>query len=379
MRKIKNFFHLLQALLANLFFGFPSRKIIVVGVTGTDGKTTTVHLINHLLRKADLKSELISTVTSPGLHTTTPSAWFLQKFMKQMIKRKIDYLVLEVTSHGLDQYRLWGIKFKLAVMTNLTHEHLDYHQTLKEYLKAKGRLFRRVNLAVLNRDDQSFAYLKKRIPPKGKIITYGIRNQADFTPQSFPFKTTLTGLFNQYNCLAAAAAATLLEVPAQKIRQGLATFGGVIGRLEEITNKRGFRVMVDFAHTPNGLENVLKALRQELSPTGRLIAVFGCAGLRDKQKRPLMGDIAARLADLTILTAEDPRTEDVHKIIEQIAAKCPGAMKIPDRREAIRQAIKLAQKGDLVVICGKGHERSMCFGKQEISWSDQEEVRRTLK
>jgi UDP-N-acetylmuramoyl-L-alanyl-D-glutamate--2,6-diaminopimelate ligase len=378
MRKIKNFLHLLQAMLANICFGFPSRNLIVIGVTGTDGKTTTVHLINHLLRKAGFKSELLSSVTTPGLHTTTPSAWFLQKFLRQAVKRQTEYVVLEATSHGLDQHRLLGIKFKLAVMTNLTHEHLDYHQTLKSYLKAKGKLFEKAELAVLNRDDESFNYLKGRVPQKTKILSYALKNEADFTPTTFPFKTSLQGLFNQYNCLAAAAAVFLLGLPVPQIQQGLASFGGVIGRLEEIKNKHGFRVVVDFAHTPNGLENVLQTLRKQLAPKARLIVVFGCAGLRDKKKRPLMGAVAARLADLTVLTAEDPRTEDVNQIINQVGAKCLKAVKIPDRRKAIRYAIKNAQKGDLVVICGKGHERSMCFGRKEIPWSDQEEARQTL-
>jgi UDP-N-acetylmuramoyl-L-alanyl-D-glutamate--2,6-diaminopimelate ligase len=234
-----------------------------------------------------------------------------------------------------------------------------------------------------------------------KCITYGIKNKADFTPKTFPFKTLLPGEYNQYNCLAAIAAASALGIPSEKIRKAVASFKGVIGRMEEINEGQDFKVIVDFAHTPNALENVLKTILKFKSKNSKLIVVFGCAGLRDIAKRPMMGEISARLADITVLTAEDPRTEDVNEIINQIVQGClkGGAkerdlsnwpnwsnlkekifLRIPDRRQAIRFAIqKLAKKDDIVVICGKGHERSMCYGKTEYPWSDQEEARRALK
>ncbi len=387
IRKLKNFVHLIRAILANIYWRFPSRKLIVIGVTGTDGKTTTVHLIHHILRNAGEKADLISTVSAPGLHTTTPDPWTLQKLLRQMVHRGIKYVVLEATSHGLDQHRLWGVKFYAGVITNVTHEHLDYHKTYENYLRAKVKLFRHVKIAVLNRDDESFKNLKFKIK-NSKLITYGIKNEADFTPKSFTFKTLLPGEYNQYNCLAAIAVTSALGIPPEKIRKAVASFRGVIGRMEEINEGQNFKVIVDFAHTPNGLENVLTTLQRLKTKDQRLIAVFGCAGLRDVAKRPMMGEIAGRLADVAVLTAEDPRTEDVNKIIDQIALGCKKAggregrsfFRIPDRRQAIRFAIqKLAKKGDIVIICGKGHERSMCFGKTEYPWSDQKEARKALK
>jgi len=400
IRKLKNFGHLCLAILANIYWRFPSQKLTVIGVTGTDGKTTTVHLTHHILKTAGKKVDLISTVSAPGLHTTTPNPWILQKLLFQMVKRGVKYVVLEATSHGLDQHRLWGNKFAVGVVTNVTHEHLDYHKTYENYLAAKAKLFRGVRTAVLNRDDKSFEKLKAK-SQKSKVVTYGIKNKADFTPKKFPFKTLLPGEYNQYNCLAAIAAASALGISSEKIRKAVASFKGVIGRMEEINEGQDFKVIVDFAHTPNALENVLKTLQKLKAKSQRLIAVFGCAGLRDIAKRPMMGEVAARLADIAVLTAEDPRTEDVNEIINQIVQGClkGGAkekdwsnwtnwsnlkekifLRISDRRQAIRFAIqKLAKKDDIVVICGKGHERSMCYGKTEYPWSDQEEARKALK
>jgi len=409
IRKLKNFGHLCWAILANIYWRFPSQKLTVIGVTGTDGKTTTVHLIHHILKTAEKKADLISTVSAPGLHTTTPNPWILQKLLSQMVKRGVKYVVLEATSHGLDQHRLLGVRFVVGVVTNITHEHLDYHKTYENYLAAKAKLFRGVKIAILNRDDKSFRYLNVKCKTRlsdgqasnVKCITYGIKNKADFTPKNFPFKTLLPGEYNQYNCLAAIAAASALGIPPEKIRKAVASFKGVIGRMEEINERQDFKVIVDFAHTPNGLENVLKTILKLKSKNSKLIIVFGCAGLRDIAKRPMMGEVAARLADIAVLTAEDPRTEDVNEIINQIVQGClrGGAkekdlpdwpnwsnlkekifLRIPDRRQAIRFAIqKLAKKGDIVVICGKGHERSMCYGKTEYPWSDQEEARKALK
>jgi len=404
IRKLKNFGHLCWAVLANIYWQFPSKKLTVIGVTGTDGKTTTVHLIHHILKIAGKKVDLISTVSAPGLHTTTPNPWILQRLLYQMIKREVKYVVLEATSHGLDQHRLWGVKFDIGVVTNITHEHLDYHKTYENYLRAKAKLFRHVKVAVLNRDDKSFEYLNSQsVIRNSQLFTYGIKNEADFTPKKFPFKTLLPGEYNQYNCLAAIAATSALGISPLKIRKAVAIFRGVIGRMEEIDEGQEFKVVVDFAHTPNALENALKTLREKISrgKGGRLIAVFGCAGLRDVAKRPMMGEISAKLADITVLTAEDPRTEDVNEIIQQIAQGClrGGAkekdlsdwskwadlkekifLRVPDRGQAIRFAIqKLARKKDVVVICGKGHEQSMCYGKTEYPWSDQREARKALK
>ncbi len=389
IRKLKNLFHLLESFFANIFYGFPSKKLNIIGVTGTDGKTTTVHLIHHILKSAGFKVDLISTVSAPGLHTTTPDPWTLQKLLRGMVNKSLDYVVLEATSHGLDQHRLWGVRFQVGVITNITHEHLDYHHTYQNYLQAKAKLLRRVKVAVLNRDDRSYDYLMTKVQrTKTKIITYAIKNGADFTPTNFKFSTSLPGEYNRYNCLAAIATASALGISEDMIRRAVFSFKGVVGRMEEINEGQNFRVIVDFAHTPNALENVFKTLRQLKTKDQRLIAVFGCAGLRDTGKRPIMGEISARLTDISILTAEDPRTEDVDGIIEEIAVGCRKAggiegktfFRVPNRGEAIGLAVeKMATKGDILVICGKGHEKSMCYGKIERPWSDQEQARKALK
>ena len=391
IRKIKNFWHLLQAIFANIVYRFPSRQLIVIGVTGTDGKTTTVHLIHHILVKAGKKADLISTISAPGLHTTTPDSMMLQKMLRKMVNKRMEYVVLESSSHGLDQNRLWGVRYETGVVTNITHDHLDYHKTINNYRAAKAKLFRGVKIAVLNRDDQSYEYLVSSIKYKvSRIITYGIKNPADFTPTNFSFKTGLPGDYNQYNCLAAIAAVKSLGIADGQIRRAISSFKGVIGRMEEIKEDQNFRVIIDFAKTASGLESVLKTLNSQLvirnQKTGRLIVVFGSAGLRDVAKRVMMGEVGAKLADISILTAEDPRTEDVNKIIEQIAQGCvrgggiekKSFFRISDRRKAIKFAINLAKKGDIVVLCGKGHERSMCYGNKESPWNEHTEVRRVL-
>lgn len=388
IRKLKNLFHLLGAFLANLIYNFPSTDLTLIGVTGTDGKTTTVHLIYEILKEAGLKVEMISTVSAPGLHTTTPNSFILGRLLRKMVSKKIKYVVLEASSHGLDQYRLWGIRFQIAVFTNVTHDHLDYHKTYQHYLKSKAKLLQNVKIAILNRDDLSYNYLLSRVKSqRSKLITYGIINQADFTPKVFKFETNLPGVYNQYNCLAAIACSYSLGIPEEVIRKAITSFKGVIGRMEEVNQGQNFRVIVDFASTPNALEQVLKTLRLQIVSTGRVIAVFGSAGLRDIQKRPKMGEVAVRLADISVLTAEDPRTEDNNQIINQIVQGClkgggiegKNFFRIPDRREAIKFAINLAKKGDIVILCGKGHERSICYGRKEYPWNEQDEAKKLIK
>lgn len=389
--KAKNLYHFFSAALACLFYRFPSQNLQVIGVTGTDGKTTTVHLIWHILSKAGFKAAMISSVVArlgqrqleTGFHVTTPDSWSLQRLIRQIADEGFTHLVLEATSHGLDQHRLLGVNFQIGVLTNITHEHLDYHKTFENYLKAKAKLFRKVEIAVLNREDASYSKIRKLVGNSAQIVTYGLK-KGDLNLSNFHFKTSLPGEYNLYNCLAAAAAAKALGTNEEAIKKAIASFKGVVGRLEEIDEGQAFGVIVDFAHTPNALENVLRVLKEKTA--GKLIAVFGCAGLRDREKRPLMGEISCRLADITVLTAEDPRTEDLNAIIAQITKGCRKAkgvegktfFRVPDRGEAIRFAISKARKGDTVVICGKGHERSMCFGKTEYPWSDQEEARKAL-
>lgn len=389
---IKNVYHFFSALLAILAFRYPARQLTVIGVTGTDGKTTTVNLIYHILITSGKKVSLISSVNAligkkeydTGFHVTTPNPWALQKYFRQAVDKGCQFMVLEATSHGLDQHRLLGSNFALGVVTNVTHEHLDYHKTYQNYLKAKAKLFQAVKLAVLNQDDKSFSYLKSVVPKKAKLITYGLK-KGDFNLKTFKFETSLPGEYNQYNCLAAIAVTCSLGLSDKAIKRGVSSFEPVKGRLEEIDEDQDFKVFIDFAHTPNALESVLKFLKEKKE--GKLIAVFGCAGERDKAKRPVMGEISARLTDITVLTTEDPRTEDVNEIIKQIARGCKKAggvegktfFKVPDRAEAIKFAFKKAQKGDIIILCGKGHEKSMCFGKTEYPWSDQETARKALR
>lgn len=390
LQKLKNSYHFFLALLATIFYGFPSRQLTVVGVTGTDGKTTTTSLIYHLLFEAGYPIAMITSVEArfgqecltTGLHVTTPNSWWLQRTLRQMVNQGIKYLALEVTSHGLDQYRVLGVNFKLAVFTNVTHEHLDYHRTWENYLAAKARLMNRAKLVILNQDDQSFKSLKQRAEQLGlSSISYSLKSsQADLTPKKLKFKTNLAGDYNCSNCLAAIGAANALGVSLDQIRVSLPKFKGVKGRMEVIKTQFGFQAVIDFAHTPNALEKVLQTLKTQTK--GKLIAVFGAAGERDQSKRPLMGQVAGQLADIVILTAEDPRTESVEKIMAQILSGNTNSQAKfilqPDRQQAINLAIKLAKSGDLVGIFGKGHEESMCFGKQETTWSDQVAVKRAL-
>jgi len=393
-KKINKFKHLPFSVLANIYFGFPSKKLKIIGITGTDGKTTTVNLIYHILLFAGLKAGMVSTVSAKidneeidtGFHVTAPDPWQLQTLLRKMVKKTLEYAVLEITSHGLDQYRLWGINFDIGVLTNITHEHLDYHKTFKDYQLAKLSLFLNSKISILNRDDPSFKLLSAKIKQNQdkKVITYALKSNADFTLKKFPFKTPLQGEYNRYNCLAAIAAAFSLQIQPEVIRTALTTFYGVKGRLEEITEGQNYKVYVDFAHTPNALKQVLGLLRK-LKPTGsKLIVVVGAAGLRDMEKRPMMGEIAGKLADFSVITAEDPRTEDVNTICQQIADGCQkagGDFKIiTDRQEAFNYAIgKLAKKNDIVVVCGKGHEQSMCFGQTEYPWSENAAVRKAIE
>ena len=386
-------------LLTSAWYNFPARKLKVIGVTGTDGKTTTVNLIYSILKAAGKKVGMVSTVSAQigekfyetGLHTTTPEPRELWKFLDLMVKEGCEHVVLEVTSHALDQERVAGIDFEIGVLTNISPEHLDYHRNFKDYLATKIKLLKKAELAVVNKDDPSYDQVKSLIP---KLLTYGIKSDADFKAESIRvasrgtsfrvgervFETALLGKYNVYNILAAIAATRSLGIDWGSIEKGIENLGALPGRFEKIENDRGLNIVIDFAHTPNALEKVLKLCSKLKASGSRLIVVFGCAGERDRQKRPKMGEIAAHLADFVVLTAEDPRTEDVNDIIKQIAVGCRRAVKIADRREAINYAVRrLAQADDWVLLCGKGHEKSMCYGKKEYPWSEHEAVRKALK
>jgi UDP-N-acetylmuramoyl-L-alanyl-D-glutamate--2,6-diaminopimelate ligase len=385
---------------------YPARKLVMIGVTGTDGKTTTCNLIHSILLAAGIKAGLISTVNAvigeqvldTGLHTTTPDAPDVQRYLAQMVAAGMTHCVLETTSHGLVQHRVTACEFDIAAVTNITHEHLDFHGSLENYRAAKALLFEGLataykkpgveKLAVLNADDSSFEYLKGRISVP--FVSYGLNQGAnvratdiDYGPERTRFKandllveTALVGEYNVSNCLAATTVGLRLGLQAETVGQGIAALPGVIGRMERFNLGQDFTAIVDFAHTPNALKRALETSRQLTK--GQVIVVFGSAGLRDKEKRRLMGEVAGELAHRIIITAEDPRTEPLEEIMAISAAgvESKGRVegktfwRIADRGEAIQFAVDMAEMSDVVIVCGKAHEQSMCFGTIEYPWDD---------
>jgi len=379
MQKLKNIYHLFQAILANLWYGFPSRKLKIIGITGTDGKTTTTHLIYHILKTSGKKVSFVSSVFASiggkesdiGFHVTTPSSFALQKLLQQSANNHDEYFVLETTSHALDQNRVWGIKYEIGIITNITHEHLDYHRTYEKYVKAKLKLLLNSKVAMVNKDDESYPYIKNQI--SNIKDTYQISKIIKDIPN-------LTK-FNQYNYSAAYAVCKELSLSDEVIIKAMKTFQLPKGRLDLVYDKN-FKVIIDFAHTPNAFSQLLPEIRKiYLKQSGRLIHVFGSAGLRDFTKRPLMGNASDKFSDIIILTEEDYRTEDPKKICQQIASgmKNKDYQIILDRQRAINKAVKTAKKNDVVVITGKGHESSLCRGKTEYPWDEYEAVEKAIK
>ncbi len=347
--------------LASEFYGNPSKKLKVIGVTGTKGKTTTVHLIYHILTSLGKKAGLISSnmakigdkEVDTGFHVTSPDVISLHKFLKEMVDAGCEYAVIEVSSHGIDQKRIAGVDFEVGVLTNIAPEHLDYHKTFEEYKKVK--------MSFIN----SCRY-KVFAPTETEI---------DILP----------GKFNNLNAEAAIDTVEKLGFDKNSIMETLDTFNLPKGRLEEIANEKGIRVVVDFAHTPESLEAALGYLKSECK--GKLISVFGCAGERDKAKRSKMGNISASIADMSIFTAEDPRTESIFDILAEMSkgAKSAGGVEdktyvnIPERSEAVAYALSIAKKGDTVGFFGKGHESSMSYKGFEHPWDDRTEIENFLK
>ena len=383
--------HLPSSVLANIIYGFPSKGMKFIGVTGTDGKTTTTNMIYQILKQAGFKTSMVSTINAEingekidtGFHVTNPDYFLLQKLIDRAKKAGTEIFVLEVTSHGLDQFRTWGINFEVGVITNITSEHLDYHKSWNNYFLAKSKLIKNSKWAVLNKDENHFDNLKKLA--KGLVVTFGKDTKSDFNNENYKFRLKLPGDYNILNALAAIAATNIFQVDPKQAIKTLEDFTSLEGRMEAIENKRGLKIIVDFAHTANALENALKTLKKEKK--GKLISIFGCAGLRDVKKRPEMGEISARLADITVITAEDPRghIDEINSQIMEGVKKAGGELGKNvyienDRQKAIELAInKLAQKGDTIGIFGKGHEKSMNIdGNKELPWSDQEAVRSAL-
>ncbi len=382
IRKLKNLYHRLIAAMVNLLFLFPAKKLTVIGVTGTDGKTTTVNLIYHILKENGYAVSMLTSIGAfvgrkeyeTGFHVTTPSSYTLQKLMHQAVKAKSKYFILEVTSHAIDQHRILGIPFKMGIVTNVSSEHLDYHKTYDNYLKTKEKLLKIAEVAIVNRDDSSYTLFSdsKNQKDNSNWVSYGFTESADVNLRNFNFESkVLIGDFNKYNVLAAAACAKRLGIRDEDIKKAIKTFKMPLGRVDFIYDE-DYAVVIDFAHTPNAFDQLLTALRQQA--TGRIIHVFGSAGERDHAKRPFMGEISSKHSDILVLTAEDPRSEDVGKIIDEIAAgikkKDAKVFKLPNRKNAIEAAIEMANRGDLVVITGKAHEKSMTYGKEELPWDE---------
>ncbi len=405
------------AYLAAAWHDFPSKHLTMIGITGTDGKTSVINILYEVMRAHGLKTGMITTINavlgeqavSTGLHVTTPSAPDVQRYLRQMVDAGLTHCILETTSHGLAQYRVDAIDFDIATVTNITHEHLDYHGSYEAYFAAKVRLFNMVarkphGRFILNRDDASYTKLKEIAPEL--VHDYAIYQPAEVTAndiqytastthfklnlptQTVSINSQLVGEFNVHNMLAAALIGTELGITPDSIQRGLETISQISGRMQRINEGQEFLVLVDFAHTPFSLEKALKSARTMLNGSdGRVIALFGSAGKRDVVKRRMMAEISAQHADLTVLTAEDPRNESLDDILEMMAEGCRAYngienetfWRIHDRGQAIYFALSLAKPGDIVMVCGKGHEQSMCFGTTEYPWDDRDATRAALQ
>ncbi len=414
------------AYLAAAYYDFPAHKMTVIGVTGTDGKTTTTNLIFQILKQAGFKAGMISTVNAiigdeivdTGFHVTTPEAPMVQEMLARMVEHGLTHVVLETTSHGLAQHRVAACEYDIGVVTNITHEHLDYHGTYENYVLTKARLLTylaetqpkrggNIRLAVLNQDDQSFPLLEKVLEGiesnavqsiaysrkenavihvlKEEQSADGLKIELACRDKKIRVTSSLIGAYNVSNIMAAVGATAIgLGIEPDVISAGIAALPGIPGRMEKIDMGQVFTAIVDFAHTPNAMKVTLETARA--ISKRRVIAIFGSAGLRDREKRKMMAVEGVKQADICIFTAEDPRTEKLADILMemQLAAEKAGGILdkkffvVPDRGNAIRMGIKMAEKDDLVIACGKGHEQSMCFEKTEYLWDDRTAMRAAL-
>jgi UDP-N-acetylmuramoyl-L-alanyl-D-glutamate--2,6-diaminopimelate ligase len=394
------------AIAAN-FYKNPSKKLRIVGVTGTNGKTTITYIIENIFKAAGMPAGVIGTINYrikgrllPAANTT-PGPLELQALFSRMLKSGVRDVVMEVSSHSLDQGRVDHILFDVGIFTNITKEHLDYHKTIKKYFNAKVKLFDKLKkgaVAVLNNDDHMVSGLKRRV--KNKVLTYGLNKRSDVmacdiklsmdntsfnikTPKgSFEISTGLIGKHNVSNILASVAVAIALKIPVGVIKNGVESFRAVPGRLELVDEGQQFKVFVDYAHTEDALYNVLSLLR-EMVPDRNIITVFGCGGNRDNAKRPLMGNVACRFSDSVVITSDNPRSEDPSAIISQIESGIRGKFSnyclVEDRREAIDKALSMAAKGDVVVIAGKGHEKYQIIKDRSMPFDDCVIARSILK
>lgn len=418
--------------ISSRFYGDPSSHLRLIGITGTNGKTTITYLLESIFRTAGYGVGVIGTISYRfgqsliAAPNTTPESLDLQRILSEMVREGISHVILEVSSHGLDLERVFGCQFDSAVFTNLTSEHLDYHGTLQKYFESKRRLFsdylirssKQGRFAVTNGDDPKGEEMVKGL--NVTVIRYGAGSSFDITADNVTssfeglscrvrtgqgdirIQSKLIGDFNLHNILAAVSVGIGMNVPLETLKAGVEELEGVPGRFEKVGNDKGIHVIVDYAHTHDALEQVLLGLKRIMErssrDSGKVITVFGCGGDRDRTKRPLMGEVAGKYSDLAILTSDNPRTEDPLAIIREVERglssiplkKYPsdavelwrsekGYVRIPDRREAIRMAVRLARTSDAVLIAGKGHEDYQIIGKKKFPFDDRIEARRALE
>ena len=392
-----------MAKLASRFYGEPEKRLKLIGITGTNGKTTVSYLIKKILEEAGKRVGIIGTneiivgkdaVGIVSSTPTTPNSLELRKIFKKMLEMGAEYAVMEVSSHALDLYRVYGLNYDVGVFTNLTRDHLDYHKTMENYFLAKSKLFDISKIGVINNDDEYGKRLEDMV--SCKKITVGTNNadilcrdiEIDEKGSAFTVKygekraraeLNISGMFSVYNALCAIGAGLSAGVDFDTVIRGLGKAAGVKGRLERVPTDTDYTVIIDYAHTPDGLENVLSAINS--FKKGRLISVFGCGGDRDATKRPIMGDIGTRLSDIAIITSDNPRTENPNKIIDEITAGIKEGRYevIPDRREAIGYALSIAENGDIVLLAGKGQETYQILGKDKIHFDEREIVKEFLE
>lgn len=406
---LENVYRKTRIQLVSARYGWPARGLRVIAVTGTNGKTTTANYINEILKQAGYKTAMFTTAVIEvageskinDLNATVASVSRMQQFLNEARHSKVDFVILEVTSHSLHQHKLDGVPIEAAVMTNLTQDHLDYHKTMEKYAAAKGLLFaRNPRYIVLNRDDDWFDYFDKYLAEEQKI-TYGKSEDADVRisdiklykkgseatlsfdhQEKSQLATYLPGEYNVFNMAAAASICYVLGVSMSDIKNGIASLEGIPGRFERATKDEKYEVIVDYAHTPDALEKLLEATRNITKK--RIILVFGACGDRDALKRPIMGKIAAKLADEIILTDEESYNEDPDKIRRDIYAGIEESKatnkttEIADRREAIRHALNIAKKDDTILITGMGHEQFRIINGEKLPWNDTNIVREII-
>lgn len=387
------------AKIASKFYGEPEKKLKLVGITGTNGKTTVSYLIKQILETAGKKVGVIGTndilvgdvpVGIKASTPTTPNSLELHAIFAKMLEMGAEYVVMEVSSHALDLHRVDGLCYEVGVFTNLTQDHLDYHKTMDNYFAAKKKLYDISKTGIINADDEYGRKLLAGIMCKSmsvgtgntdikaeniKIDAMGVEFDMHTQNGIYPVQLGISGMFSVYNALCAAGAAYALGIDENTVSKGLKSASGVKGRLERVPTETDYSVIIDYAHTPDGLENVLNAVNS--FKKGRCIAVFGCGGDRDSTKRPIMGEIGARLADLAVITSDNPRTEDPEKIIADIVSgiKIGDFKVIVNRKEAIGYALSIAEKDDVVLLAGKGQETYQIIGKEKTHFDEREIVR----